>query len=343
MNYAEAFDYVLESSTFKRKETLDNDLRLSSVRQLEMARSFIDAINISDDSVNVLYNIAQDAGIEDSLRGLDKDRHKLKMNGPFDLVIAFGGALIRYLKRIELSISHADLIKLQRDALRTLTLALVDCKIANGRGKSRLYHGYQALISEMCLLDKPLVIKRIVRPNQAMMIADTNVNKEFVKELYVSKVKGIMDSIKLSQSNIADTSSSSTLPALLQHDCCGEFNLGVAGAGHVRACQSEDKTHIDRFHKCLICGKKHPVYNCPWLRCMMRLTPYNAYYLGQQFKDETLPPPQSRFSWRGGRGRGRGRGGRGRGRPQKPGNNGGQAKNGQGRGNGGKNNKQQTN
>ena len=313
MTYLEAFDHVFESNTYKRKDILENDLRIPGVRQLEIANGFIKAIELSDDSVNLLDKIANDAGIEDSRRGLRKDRHKLKLEGTFDAVVAFGGSLLRYLEGIQFSVTPEELIILQTDALTALTLALVDLRTTNGNGKTRILQGYQALVSKMCELDAPIKNTLIVKPNKPMQIKETNVHKNFVQNLYADKLARIMENIKSTQFDVQQVQSSSSLPKIIQRDICGPFQVAIGGAGHMQMCPNEEKTHIQRYHRCAICYQKHAAYNCPWLRCMMRLTPYQQYLFTKSYQDKRLPPPQRRGPYNsrgrgGGRGRGRGNG-----------------------------------
>ena len=137
-SFQRAFALLFEDSQFQTKELKPYDLRNSNVRQLELQRGLLAAVNLSPDSVRLIEAMANEAGIDDPIRKMDKDRNKLRMDGTFDVPIAFGGALLRYLQRMQLSTNNEEFIALQWDAINTMVLALVDFKSANGRGATRL-------------------------------------------------------------------------------------------------------------------------------------------------------------------------------------------------------------
>ena len=324
-SYGEAFAYLFEDSQFTIKELKPYDLRMSSVRQLELPRGYIAAINLSDDSVDILEKLATDAGIKDPYRDLDKDRNKLKMNGVHDIAIAFGGSLLRYLQRIELDVSKDEFISLQRDAFKTLLLALVDFKVSNGRGHNRLLQCYRSMIGVACELEGPITNTRSMQ-GAKMVTTRVGVNPDYVWDLYRCRIAPTVNQIKLSQIQLGEAGVTSELPAMLQGDCCGPYQIGIAGGSPL--CQVEDKIHIDNFHKCVLCRRRHPLYNCPFLRCIMKLTHYQSTLQTQVFTDKKLPPrkkgPNPPFRPRNGNGNGNnnrngnGNGGKNNGKPNKP-------------------------
>ena len=283
---------LFEDSLFLPKELKPYDLRASNVRQLELQRGLITAINLSTDSINILDAMAKAAGIDDPIRKIDKDRNKLRLDGIFDMPIALGGSLLRYLERIQLSTDANEFMALQWDAITTLVLALVDLKSANGRGASRVLQAYKTLVFGVCDLDGPITYTRRMTHDGKMVSTRAGVNPDFVKDLYGMRVTPIVEQIRLSQVQMNEANAVKHVPDIIQADVCGIYQLGMNGAAPL--CRIEDKTHIDQYHKCVLCSGRHPVFNCPFLRCMMRLTPYNPYFSNQEFKDSRLPQKQRR-------------------------------------------------
>ena len=249
----------------------------SRIRQLEVFRGYVSGLDLSEYSIELRKEIANDAGIKDYINKLDKKRHYLQLKGAYNVLIAFGGVIRRYLKRARLAVEDDEYILLQSDAIRALVLAIVDFKIANGRNNEDLVERYKEMIPRMCALDGPIKKMRKFDANGKMRSFKTGVDSHWICNHYERTIAPTIREIKVHGHGVVSGSNVVQLPQTQSLTWCPFWNLWIEGCTHVQKCTEENDVHKDNFHKCGICGAKdHKLINCRWIRAMMMLTKYNA-------------------------------------------------------------------
>ena len=129
----------------------------------------------------------------------------------------------------------------------------------------------------------------------------------FVERGYQKFLGYPMEQIRLGQQYAVNSNNSGAVGKFVGRRTCAAYNLGIKGATHVGLCIRPTIAHKNAFHRCTICYLEHAMYNCPWLRCYMRLTPFTSIHA---WSDTQLPARTARYGGGGGKGGGKG-GGRG--------------------------------
>ena len=300
------------------------DLRKQNVRQLEYFRGFIEGLGYSRESETLLQNIADEAGITNPVQDLDKDRHKLKLNGTFDPLIALVGSITRILKRARCDLNLQQFAFLQWDALKTIIHALIDCKATEGDTTDEVSNAFKKFITVTSTFGAEKKTTALKVDTMGKLHSTPVLDAAFFSNKYTDFVKPAVEKVE-GRMNGSSERPPSELSKLSKTVSCLKWNTYLQGAKHVSECTETNETHKKRFHKCTICAARHKMVNCPYLRKMMKLIPYDSRQ-NEPRQDTKLPRGVSGGGYSygggnnnynnyyqqrgGGRGRGRGRGGR---------------------------------
>ena len=132
MSFHDAMKSLYSGKSYQDKEVAKYDLRRSNVRQNEIFRGYIYALNLARDSDQLLRKVGSEIGVENYVDKLDQNRHKIVLAGNYDALIALGGSFMRLVSRLRCEVNDVQMIKALNDILRVLVRALVDFKRSNG-------------------------------------------------------------------------------------------------------------------------------------------------------------------------------------------------------------------
>ena len=324
-SYEQVFRYIARERLFSRKILKEYDLQNMGVRQLETQRGLVKSLNLSVHVMSLRREVGEAAGISD-IRKIDDERHLITLNGPYDALLGFAGTLLQVFRRARSTLSTSEAVGICYDMLRSLTLAIVDHKRLNGVYSKKYVNAMQLLVATIAKPDYMFEAITAWNPVEKLHQRGKRIRVEPVMTQYKANCENAAaEAINTASSTSAINGASEYTVGKV----CYAYNAFIGGAGHVHACQSEDKAHISKFHICAMCGCKHAVYNCGALRAFMRLCPFDMTRAHVAQRDFRLPQPYKRPYYpkpdrgagkggggRGHRGGGRGGGGRGRGTPK---------------------------
>ena len=104
------------------------DLHNINVRHLEIFRGLFKALEMSHAGFDLKREVAQANGISELDEKMDEERYKIRLDGPYDAIIAMAGSFIQMFRRQQAALKPQWRAWVLMDLLQTLVLCLVDLK-----------------------------------------------------------------------------------------------------------------------------------------------------------------------------------------------------------------------